>query len=325
MKALQMSEYGAPQEVVELVDIPEPPAPKVDEVLAAVEYAPINQSELLKIMGRYPLLPASLPAGVGNEGVARILSVGRGVTGLKTGDRVIIPPSHSAWRERIVLPAAGLFALPGGADSQQLSMLSINPPTAALLLSEYVDLKPGEWVIQNAGNSGVGRSVIAIAKSRGLRTVSLVRRAELADELRGQGGDVVLLDGPDIAETVAPATSNARIRLAIDGVGGESTASLSGRLAPGGAVVLYSYKSGKPGVANGIDLIFRNIAIRGFWLYSPLFKGSPKIVEGMKLGARLVAEGKLRAPIAATYPLDSAAAALAHAQKGGKVLFAVGV
>jgi NADPH:quinone reductase-like Zn-dependent oxidoreductase len=323
MKALQMIRYGVPQEVVELVDLPEPDGPNADEVLAAVEYAPINHSEILKITKRYPLLPSSFPAGVGNEGVARILSVGAAVSGLKPGDRVIIPPTHSAWRERVVLPAAGLFALPGGADPRQLSMLSINPPTGALLLSEFVDLQPGEWVIQNAGNSGVGRSLIAIAKSRGLRTVSVVRRPELIDELRGQGGDVVLVEGPDFAATVAKETANAKIRLAIDGVAGESTAALSGCLAPGGSVVLYSIISGKPGVANGIDLIFRNIVIRGFWIYSPQFRSSPKILEAMKLGARLVAEDKLRVPIAATYPLASAVTALAHAEKGGKVLFAI--
>jgi NADPH:quinone reductase-like Zn-dependent oxidoreductase len=323
MKALQMFEYGVPHEVVELVDLPEPEAPRADEVLAAVEYAPINHSEILKITKRYPLLPASLPAGVGNEGVARILALGRAVTGLKVGDRVIIPLTHSAWRERIILPAAGLFALPGSADPRQLSMLSINPPTAALLLSEYVDLKPGEWVIQNAGNSGVGRSVIAVAKSRGLRTVSVVRRPELIDELRDQGGDIVLLDAPELAVTVAKETANAKIRLAIDGVAGESTAALSGCLAPGGSVVLYSIVSGKPVVASGIDLIFRDITIRGFWLYAPRFRSSPRLVEGLKLGAQLVAEGKLRMPIAATYPLASATAALAHAERGGKVLFAV--
>src|SRR5258707_6083516 len=130
-------------------------------------------------MGRYPIRPSSFPAGVGNEGVARILSVGSQVTGLKTGDRVLVPATHYAWRERILLPAAGLFALPAGANAQQLSMVYINPPTAAILLSEYVDLKPGEWVIQNAANSVVRRSLIAIAKSRGILMVNVVRRPEL--------------------------------------------------------------------------------------------------------------------------------------------------
>ncbi len=232
MEALQISKYGVPAEVVELVDLPDPDAPKANEVLVAVEYAPINQSEQLKIMGRYPVLPTSFPAEVGNEGVARVLLVGSGVAGLKPGDRVLVPGMHPAWREKILLPAAGLFALPAGADPQQLSMLSINPPTAALLLSEYVDLKPGDWVVQNAGNSGVGRSVIAIAKSRGLLTISLVRRAELVDELTERGADVVLVDDPDIAVRVANATDNAKIRLAIDGVAGESTAFLSKCLEP---------------------------------------------------------------------------------------------
>ena len=64
----------------------------------------------------------------------------------------------------MVISADGLFALPADADPRQLAMLAINPPTAALLLTEYVNLKPGEWVVQNAANSGVGRWVIAFAK-----------------------------------------------------------------------------------------------------------------------------------------------------------------
>src|SRR6266849_11180005 len=187
MDALEISTFGEPSDVVELVTIPDPDSPIANEVLVAVEYAPIDHSELLTIRGQYGVLP-SLPAGLGNEGVGRILSVGEEVNHLKVGDRVLLPSSHSSWRERIVLPATDLFPLPQGADPQQLSMLGINPPTGALLLSEYVQLKPGDWVIQNAGNSGVGRSVIAFAKERGLRTVSLVRRQELIDELVAAGG-----------------------------------------------------------------------------------------------------------------------------------------
>ena len=154
-------------------------------------------------------------------------------------------------------------------------------------------------------------------------TVSIVRRPELVDELVATGADVVLVDGPDLAARVAAATSKARIRLAIDGVAGASTASLSGCLAPGGTVVLYSFTSGLPGAASGIDLVFRDVTIRGFWLYSAGAKGSSKLAEGIKLGARLLAEGKLSVPVAASYPLASAAPALRQALKGGKVLFKV--
>src|SRR2546425_4584369 len=73
-------------------------------------------------------------------------------------------------------------------------MLGINPPTAALLLNESIDLRPGDWVAQNAANSGVGRSLIAIAKARGLKTINFVRRPELVPELQAVGGDLVIVD-----------------------------------------------------------------------------------------------------------------------------------
>jgi NADPH:quinone reductase-like Zn-dependent oxidoreductase len=263
-----------------------------------------------------------LPTGVGNEGVGRILAVGKEVDHLQVGDRVLIPSTHYSWRERLVVPAADLFPLPPGADPQQLSMGSINPPTAALLLSEYVDLSPGEWVIQDAGNSGVGRWVIAFARERGLRIASLVRRQELIGELVAAGSDVVLVDGAGIVDRVAEATGHAQIPLALDGIGGAAMQSLSSCLSPGGTLVMYAFMSGQPGVANPSDLIFRGVTIRGFWLDAPGIRASPKVVEGIKAGARLIAEGKLHVPVAAVYPLTAAKEALIHAQKGGKVLFA---
>jgi NADPH:quinone reductase-like Zn-dependent oxidoreductase len=320
MEALQISRFGAPAEVVELVVAPDPGSPGVNEVLVAVEYAPINNSDLLTIRGWYGVRP-DLPSGIGNEGVGRILAVGLGVDHVQVGDRVAISIRRSTWRQQILLPASGLFPLPLGADPQQLSMLSINPPTAALLLSDYVTLASGDWVIQNAGNSGVGRSVIAFARERGLRTVSLVRRPELVDELLAAGGDVVLVESAEVVAVVAQATSNARMALAIDGVGGESASFLASSLAPGGLVVVYSAASGKPGLVNPRDIIFREVAIRGFWLDAPAFRQSPKVLEAIKTGAQLIAEGKLHAPVAATYPPTAAKEALTHAQKGGKVLF----
>jgi NADPH:quinone reductase-like Zn-dependent oxidoreductase len=322
MRALQIAKFGNPPEVVELVDLPDPEAPGVGEVLVAVEYAPINTSVLLTISGRYGVRPP-LPTGVGNEGVGRILAVGKEVDHLQIGDRVLIPTTTPSWRERLAVPAQDLFALPREADPQQLSMLRINPPTAALLLSEYVALAPGDWVLQNAGNSGVGRWVIAFARERGLKTVSLIRRQELVDDLIAAGGDVVLVDGANVAGRVADATGHATISLALDGVAGEAMRSLSGCLAPGGTLVVYAFMSGQPGQVNPSDIIFRSVTIRGFWLEAPAVRASPKVLDAIKIGARLIAEGKVHVPIAAVYPLSAAKEAMTHAQQGGKVLFAV--
>ena len=200
MRAVHLTAYGNPIDGLEFVDIPEPDAPGPNQVLIGVEFSPINPSDLLLAKGMYAMRPA-LPTVIGNEGVGRVLNVGPGVRNVKVGDRVPAPLSSFTWRERMVISADGLFALPPDADPQQLAILAINPPTAALLLSEYVNLKPGEWVVQNAANSGVGRWVIAFAKRRGLKTVNIVRRPELVPQLEAIGGDVVV-ESPDVSERI---------------------------------------------------------------------------------------------------------------------------
>jgi len=171
MRAVQLTAFGNAVEGLEYVDIPEPDAPGPDHVLIGVEFSPINPNDLMVARGIYAFRP-SLPAVIGNEGVGRVLAVGPGVESVKIGDRVLAPSGSFTWREQIIASAGDLSALPPDADPAQLAMLAINPPTAALLLSEFVYLQPGEWVVQNAANSGVGRWVIAFAKTRGLKTVT---------------------------------------------------------------------------------------------------------------------------------------------------------
>src|ERR1700745_1628226 len=187
MRAVHLTAFGNPVDGLEFVDTSEPHPPGPNQVLTGVEFSPINPNDLMLARGIYAIRPA-LPTVIGNEGVGRVLAVGPGVKDVKVGDRVLAPLSSFAWRERLVTSADGLFALPPDADPQQLAMLGINPPTASLLLSEFVDLKSGDWVVQNAANSGVGRWVIAFAKARGLRTVNIVRRPELVGELETIGG-----------------------------------------------------------------------------------------------------------------------------------------
>src|SRR5216683_1114784 len=192
MRALQISAYGGdPLNVLELVDIPEPGVPGEAEILIDVELAPLNLHDLLFMRGYFGGPPA--PTVVGNEGFGRVAAVGPGVSNVKVGDHVLAPNLGLTWRERLIAPAQGLFPLPDG-DRLQLAQLGSNPPTAALILSEYADLKPGDWVVQNAGNSGVGRSLIALAKARGFRTINLARDESAFAGLTASGADIVHLD-----------------------------------------------------------------------------------------------------------------------------------
>jgi NADPH:quinone reductase-like Zn-dependent oxidoreductase len=133
MRALQISAYGDPLEVLELADIPEPGAPGAGEVLIDIELAPLNKHDLLFISGFFGGPPT--PTVVGNEGFGRVAAVGPGVANVKVGDHVLAPNLGLTWRERLIAPAQGLFPLPDG-DRLQIAQLGSNPPTAALILSE---------------------------------------------------------------------------------------------------------------------------------------------------------------------------------------------
>ncbi|HEV2972793.1 MAG TPA: zinc-dependent alcohol dehydrogenase family protein [Pirellulales bacterium] len=320
MRAVQLMAYGNPVEGLKLVDIPAPDGPGPNQVLIGVEFCPINPSDLLLATGIYALRPA-LPTVIGNEGVGRILDVGPGVRNVKVGDRVLPPLSSFTWREQMVISADGLFALPPDADARQSAMLSINPPTAALLLSEYVNLKPGEWVVQNAANSGVGRWVIAFAKRRGLKTVNIVRRQELVPELEAIGGDLVVVDSPDVSERIKAAVDHAELRLALDGVSGLATGVLAATLSPRGTLVSFAAMSLNPMSISPLDIIFKPVAVRGFFMGHPEF--AAKLAPAAGQAAEMIASGQVHVPVAATYALSSIKEAVAHAQRGGKILLDV--
>jgi NADPH:quinone reductase-like Zn-dependent oxidoreductase len=315
MRALQISAYGDPLDVLDLVDIPEPGVPGADEVLIDVELAPLNLHDLLFMRGYFGGPPA--PTVVGNEGFGRVRAVGPGVSSVKVGDHVLAPNLVLTWRERLIAPAQELFPLPYG-DQLQLAQLGSNPPTAALILSEYADLKPGDWVVQNAGNSGVGRSLIAIAKLRGIRTISLVRRPELIDELKAAGADVVLVDESAAIEEAVRIIGKGSVRLAVDSVGGDATTTLVQLLSDRGVLVSYAAATGRPMAINALYLIGRHLTVKGFFLgdFDHLSKVLPAQIEA----APLVASGALRVPVAAVYPMSKIKEAITHLLKGGKIL-----
>lgn len=319
MLALQLTAYDNPVDSLQVVELDDPDPPKAGEVLVQMEYSPINPADLLLLRGLYGILPP-LPARLGSEGVGKVVSFGADVGGVRTGDRVLVPMGSNAWSERVLISGKELFALPDHADPRQLAMLSVNPPTAALLLSEYVSLAAGDWIIQNAAASGVGRWVVALAKKRGYRTVNLVRRKETKAELVAAGADEVFLEGPDTIDEIAEFAAKREIWLALDGVGGKSTAILTRALAKAGTLVMCGGLSGEPGHTSGAEIIFKDIVIRGFWLRYPRFWTSDKFAAAKREAAEMVRGGDTIVPVADTFSLGGAQKAVARALRGGKIL-----
>lgn len=318
MRVAELAEFGPPATAVRLVERPDPGDPGPDEVVIAAELAPINPADLVNLQGRYGAEPPQLPLVPGTEGVGRVVRCGAGVTGVTVGDRVLLP-GPGTWRERFRAPARGLFPLPDRVDPEQLAMLRVNPPTAYLMLHDFVPPEPGHWVIQNAANSGVGHCVIRLAREAGLKTVNVVRRAELAAPLRAFGGDVVLVDGPDLDTRVRTAIGGGTLRLAIDAVAGSATLRLGRCVDDDGTVVNYGMLSGEACRLGVRETVFRNVTLRGFWLRR-WFRVTPPATIGAtyRMLAAKLADGTLRVEVEKVYPFQDLGAALAHAARPGR-------
>ena len=321
LKAEYQQRGPVPQDVISAVELQLAP-PAVGQVRVKVLAAPINPSDVLTLTGEYGMLPP-LPAIGGNEGVGRVEELGAAVGNLEVGQLVLLPVGGGTWVTHLNAPANKLIPLPE-ADPQQLAMLTVNPPTASLMLSQFVDLKAGDWVIQNAANSGVGGYLIQLARLRGLKTLNVVRRESAVVGVQAEGGDVVLVDGPDLAKRVRAATDGAPVRLGIDAVGGAATDHLAASLSEGGVLVNYGMMSRQPCQVSPASFVFRDITLRGFWLAKWFREASP--AEQMQVFGeltQLIAGGKLHARVAATYDVSQikeAVAAAASGERDGKIL-----
>src|SRR5256885_13914076 len=253
MKQILLDRYGQPEDGLRCAEVPDVGTPGPGEVVFEVLAFPINPADISFCRGTYRLKP-ELPATPGAECVGRVTAVGAGVTHVKPGE-LVINLQRENWTQRRRVKADDVIAVSAGIDIQQAAMLRINPATALLLLTDVVDLKPGDWVIQNVANSAVGRLVIRLARARGVRTMNVVRRDSLFTELRTLGADASVVDGPDLAEAVKAQTRGAPIRLGLDAVSGPATARLSACVGEGGVICNYgSMSGGDPGMSrNGVS------------------------------------------------------------------------
>jgi NADPH:quinone reductase-like Zn-dependent oxidoreductase len=317
VKQVLIESYGTPWDVARCAEVADVGAPAADEVVFDVVAFPINPADMSFCRGGYRLKPP-LPATPGAECVGRVAAVGAEVRHVRTGD-LVINLQRENWAQRRKVKGDDAIPLPSGIDLRQAAMVRINPPTALLMLTDFVELAPGEWVIQNVANSAVGRLMIALARQRGLRTVNVVRRPELVDEITALGGDVVLVDGDDLASRVAKATGEARIRLGVEAIGGSATGRLADALATDGTLVHYGSMSGVDPQVGRSNFVYRGIRLTGFMLGRFLARRTPEQIRAIYADiAKQVMAGTLSAPVDTVYPIERIKDALAHADKGGR-------
>ncbi|WP_421761929.1 zinc-binding dehydrogenase [Devosia sp.] len=317
MKSVVFEAFGAPGEVLKLAERPLP-EPGPGQVRVKMGLAPIHNHDLAIIMGTYGYKPA-LPAVPGTEAMGVVDKLGDGVSHLSVGQRVAGGAS-ATWAEYYLVDGKRLVPLPDTVSDETGCQL-VSMPLSALMLLEDLDIKAGDWVIQNAANGAVGKVFAQLAPARGVNVVNLVRRDAGIAELAALGiGNAVSTETAGWQDRVKAITSGAPIIRAIDSVAGEAADQIMETIGQNGVLISFGAMSGKPLVISPANLLFKTATVKGFWGAKRSEQTSPAEL-GRMIGelVKLAGTGALKLEIEAAYDLSNAReAANASAVPGRK-------
>lgn len=298
-KAVVYEQHGSPDAVCNVVELPPVPI-KDDDVCVRMLAAPINPSDINRIEGVYPVRPP-VPAIGGYEGVGEVYSVGSAVRGISPGDWVIpSPPSSGTWQTYVVKEQNVWHQINKSSPLEYAATITVNPLTSLRMLEDFVDLHPGDAVVQNGATSIVGQCVIQLAQVRGIKTINIIRdRAgsdEVKENLKKLGADEVFtesqLEVKNVKSLLADIPEPA---LGFNCIGGNASSSILKFLKHGGTMVTYGGMSKKPVTVSTSSFIFKDLTLRGFWLQKWLStEKSKECREMVDYLLSLTRDGKLK-------------------------------
>lgn len=325
MKCVQFETPGEPKTVLKYSDA-ELAAPGHGEVLVRMLASPINPSDMMFIRGVYGV-PPQLPQVPGFEGVGIVEASGGGLKGkLFKGKRVaVLNQAGGNWAQETILPAAQVIPLSHKLSNEQAATFFVNPATAWVLTQEVLRIPRGAWLLQTAAGSTLGKMVIRLGKAMGFRTLNVVRRESLIDELKAAGAtEVVVFDGqkdsPELLqESVARIVGDDGLAYAIDPVGGHTASAVVHCLTARGRLLMYGTLTTDPIQFSPRTLMKIQAKVEGFWLGNHM--NSLGLIAKMKLVkriTRLILDGTLSSDIAHSFALSDVHAAVTAAEEPGR-------
>ena len=323
MKAIQFEQYGEPAKVLAVQErtLPEPGK---GEVRVRILATPINPSDLLFVRGYYAGVQPNFPSAIGFEGVAIVDVLGPHVHGPIPGQRVaVINEKGGNWADYAVVPADALLPVPDDLPDEQVASFLINPASAIVMLRHVLAISQGEWLLQSAAGSEIGRMIIKLAKHDGIRTINVVRRRASVAELERLGADAVIVstEGP-IDEQVRAIVGPQGVKFAIDPVLGETGTQMYQALGEEGRMLVYGSLTHEP-IRVGADPRFilagRRI-LEVFWLGYWYHKVDETVRRDLiQEIVTLLRDGILASSAAArTFSLDEIGAAVTQAESMGR-------
>lgn len=241
-QAIRFHRTGGP-EVLQLEDV-DVPQPGEGEVRIRHTFAGLNFIDVYHRTGLYPL---SLPSGLGEEAVGRVVALGPGVTSLKVGARVGYTGLLGAWCEERVVPAAKVVTLPEAVDDAIAAACLLKGMTAEYLVRRIRPLKSGDTILFHAAAGGVGQLACQWAKAFGARVIGAVSTPEKVAVAKASGcAEVVVTGKRNFVTDVLALTQGKGVDVAYDSVGVSTFEGSLACLKPRGLLVSFGQSSGKP-------------------------------------------------------------------------------
>jgi putative PIG3 family NAD(P)H quinone oxidoreductase len=309
MRCIEIAAPGGP-EVLTPVERPDP-VPGDGELLIAVEAAGVNRPDIIQRRGQYPPPPGASDIP-GLEVAGTVAAIGSGVRSWELGDRVCALVSGGGYATRCVAPAPQCLPVPGQLDFVAAAAL---PETFFTVWTNVFDrgrLMSGETALFHGGTSGIGTTAIQLAAARGSRVLVTAGSDEKCRACEALGAEhAINYRTTDFVAAVQAHTGGRGVDLVLDIMGGSYVPRNLAALALDGRLVQIGLLEGEPMAAVDLRRILgRRLTLTGSTLRARSVEEKGRIAEALRREVwPLLAAGRVKPLVAATFPLADAAAA----------------
>jgi putative PIG3 family NAD(P)H quinone oxidoreductase len=309
VRCVEIVQPGGP-EVLRLTERPDP-VPGPGEVLIDVAAAGVNRPDVLQRSGSYPPPPGAsdLP---GLEVAGRIAALGEGVRTLREGDAVCALVNGGGYASKCVAPAPQCLPIPAGVDVVTAAAMPETFFTVWTNVFERGRLQAGETALFHGGTSGIGTTAIQLAAARGARAIATAGSDEKCQACVALGAEYAInYRTADFVAAIREHTAGRGVDLVLDIMGGSYVPRNLSVLAVEGRLVQIGLLEGA--TTASIDMwrvLSRRLTLTGSTLRARTVEEKGRIADALRREVwPLVEAGRIRPPVAATFPLEEAAAA----------------
>jgi putative PIG3 family NAD(P)H quinone oxidoreductase len=295
---------------LEVLEHPDP-EPGAGEVLVRIRAAGLNGADMLQLRGRYPA-PPGVPADIpGMELAGEVTALGPRADRFSVGDRVMAIVGGGAQAELAVVHERVLMPVPERLSWEEAGGAPEVLTTAHDAIFTQAGLRPGEHLLVHGAAGGVGTAAVQLGRALGARVTATVRAPELRDEVAALGAHVIDPEGFG---------AHGPFDVILELVGAPNLAENLAALAVGGRIAVIGIGAGAKAELNLAVLLVKRARIHGSTLRARPLEEKALTARGVERSVLpLLADGTVKVPVAAVYPLDQVAEAYARFAAGGKL------